>query len=189
MPNTTYYFALKVSDRAGNRSALSNVASVTTGQYVPLFREDFEAGGSGWTMSGLWHVTTHRWSSPSRAVYYGLDSTKTYNTGARNMGALVSPPVDLAWTVKPRLAFQYFLKKEASAAYDQARAYVSSNGGVTWSYIGQFSAVSQMTSASFDLSAWVGSTVRLKFEFDTIDASFNNYEGWVIDDVTVDEIP
>jgi hypothetical protein len=39
--------------------------------------------------------------------------------------------------------------------------------------------------AIFDLSDAVGHSVRLRFEFDTVDAFNNAFEGWYLDDVTV----
>ncbi|MCP4304366.1 MAG: hypothetical protein GY788_05710, partial [bacterium] len=33
------------------------------------------------------------------------------------------------------------------------------------------------------LSAYTGQVIRLRFSFDTVDHAYNNFEGWVIDDV------
>src|SRR6185436_14686763 len=43
----------------------------------------------------------------------------------------------------------------------------------------------QWVTRSLDLSAYAGQTVRIRFSFDTIDAGFNNFEGWYVDDVNV----
>jgi Ca2+-binding RTX toxin-like protein len=40
------------------------------------------------------------------------------------------------------------------------------------------------TNATFDLSAYVGSSVRIQFDF-LSNGTLNNYEGWYVDDVTV----
>jgi hypothetical protein len=37
-----------------------------------------------------------------------------------------------------------------------------------------------------ELSPYAGTTVRLRFHFDTIDSAVNNYRGWYIDDVLLD---
>src|SRR5262249_25662271 len=42
--------------------------------------------------------------------------------------------------------------------------------------------------ASVDLSAYAGSTVTLRFTFDTRDEIENNYEGWFIDNVSIETI-
>src|SRR5262249_6970397 len=98
-PGTTYYFALRVRDAAGNWSALSNVASATTPREpVRVFFDDVESLGAGWTIEGddgsggaaLWHVGSHRFSSPTHAFYYGSDASLTYDTGSRNHGTLTS---------------------------------------------------------------------------------------------------
>ena len=40
---------------------------------------------------------------------------------------------------------------------------------------------------SFDLRPYVGSQVRIRFHFDTVDTFANDYRGWYIDDVAVHE--
>lgn len=36
-----------------------------------------------------------------------------------------------------------------------------------------------------DISSYVGGTIKIRFTFDTIDGSYNNYEGWYIDNIRV----
>src|SRR5262249_54487004 len=139
-PGTTYYFALLVLDAADNVSGLSNVASATPVPVVVIFSDDMESGPSKWVVTGsdgvggpaLWHLSSHRAASPTTAFYYGLESTLTYNTGARNQGSLTSVPIDLGGAQGSRLTFRYFLQKEPFAAYDLARVYVSNDGGASW---------------------------------------------------------
>src|SRR5262249_38901901 len=38
---------------------------------------------------------------------------------------------------------------------------------------------------SFSLGAFAGQTVLIRFSFDTRDSTFNNFEGWYVDDVQV----
>lgn len=42
-------------------------------------------------------------------------------------------------------------------------------------------------SEEFDLSAYVGETIKLKFYFDTVDANYNGFRGWIIDDLKIIE--
>jgi subtilisin family serine protease/PKD repeat protein len=194
VPSTVYYFALKAYDAANNLSGLSNVASGSTAPLVTIFRDDLEAGASNWTVAGsngaggpaLWHLSTYRSASPSTSFYYGSEATRNYSTGARNYGSITSLPIDLAGAVAPRLAFQYFASRESSSTYDLARAFVSKDGGLSFTQLGGPLAVtSGMTRVSFDLKPFEGTTIRVRFDFDTVDAVYNTFEGLYVDDVEV----
>ncbi len=39
---------------------------------------------------------------------------------------------------------------------------------------------------TIDLSAYAGQTIRIRFHFDTVDAEKNRFEGWWVDDVTIE---
>lgn len=43
----------------------------------------------------------------------------------------------------------------------------------------------QWVSRAVDLSAYAGQEIRIRFAFDTVDANFNSYEGWYVDNVKV----
>src|SRR5262249_51211421 len=78
---------------------------------------------------------------------------------------------------------------EGNGSYDQASVQVSNNGGTSYTTIAsstnsaQLPLVSSWTTASFDLSAYAGQTILVRFAFDTIDSVLNTYEGWYVDDV------
>ena len=191
-PQTTYYFALKVLDAAGTASPLSNVVSVTTTEAL-VFLDDVEGGPASWVVEGsngaggpaLWHVATHRSFSPTHAFYYGIDSKRTYNSGARNAGTLTSGPISLEGATGSYLAFRSFLQKESSTSFDQAKVFVSSNGGAWVQIGGLLLATTTLAPLELPLSAYDGQTVRIRFSFDTIDGALNDYEGWVLDDILV----
>ena len=50
---------------------------------------------------------------------------------------------------------------------------------------GLLSATGGWRQVTVDLTAYAGQYVRLEFEFRTEDALNNNYEGWLVDDITV----
>lgn len=50
---------------------------------------------------------------------------------------------------------------------------------------GGFNALPTWNQAQFDLTAFVGKTIMIRFDFSTLDASYNGFRGWFIDDVTV----
>jgi hypothetical protein len=82
--------------------------------------------------------------------------------------------------------------------------YVSTDGGTTWEEVvsmnpindvdgeaykpyssGGLGEVGQWIHTEADLSAYVGSTINIKFYFDTVDEKYNGFRGWLIDDVRV----
>jgi subtilisin family serine protease len=179
-------------DATNAQGALGHVQSGVSTTY------DFETGQQGWTINntilgtgasaGLWHLTTRRGTepghSPVTSFYYARPDTNTYETGARNAGAIVSP----SFLVGPgsTVSFKYVLQTEAFSGYDQARVQVSNNGGATWTnLLGPLAEASTWTAASVSLGAYVGQTVQIRFFFDTIDSIANNYEGWFVDDVAI----
>ncbi len=196
---TQYYFALKSIDNVGNVSGLSNVAGAVTAPIVVAFDDNFESGAANWTVTGsdgsggpaLWHLSTHRSASPATAFYYGMESTLNYATPARNFGAITSSQISLQGVAKSRLTFNHFLATENAAPFDTARVQVSGDNGVSWSdiYVSAIGTGGAMVKQDFNLSAYDGKVIRLRFSFDTVDSLFNNFEGWVVDDVRIQGEP
>ena len=194
VPNTDYYFALRVRDNVGNFSGLSNVVSARTKTTLIRFQDNMESGSSNWTVAGsdgvggpaLWHLSTHRSNSPTTAFYYGKPTTFTFNTGARNFGSITSVPIDLSNMTDAWLSFAHFLQTENLSPFDTARVQVSNDNGVTWvdKYVTALSTGSMVT-RQVDLSAYDGQTIRIRFSFDTVDSVLNDFEGWVLDDVAL----
>lgn len=194
VPNTNYYFALRVRDNVGNVSALSNVLNARTLAISIRFQDNMESGPSNWTVAGsngaggpaLWHLSTHRSNSPTTAFYYGKPDTLNYDTGARNFGSITSVPIDLSNGTDARLAFTHYKQTENSSVFDVGRVQVSANNGSTWTdvYLATLS-TNAMVTQNVNLGAYDGQTILIRFNFDTADSILNAYEGWVIDDVAV----
>ena len=69
---------------------------------------------------------------------------------------------------------------------------ISGDGGTTWSaltsttnLLNPLVLTSSFTNRVVDISAYAGSNIVLRFNFDTIDAGANTFEGWYVDDVNV----
>ena len=85
------------------------------------------------------------------------------------------------------LAFRAFGREVDAPAWDQKWVQISANGG-------PFQDLFQVTGGPMrawhqtrvDLAAYAGSTVHIRFRFDTLDDVLNNFRGWYIDDVLVD---
>ena len=185
---TTYYFALKVIDKVGNYSVISNDASGTTEAITMAFYDNMESGVNGWSSDGLWHYETYRSNSPVSSWAYNTGSPDyTFDTGARNYGSLTSPTINLSTFNSATLAFRYFYRTETtSTSYDRRWIQIGEDGIFT-NYV-QLSGdpMSVWNEYAVDLSSYAGSSnIQIRFFFDTIDSIYNNYEGWYIDDVAV----
>jgi len=87
--------------------------STTTPAGAPVFQEGAEANPSGWTMTGLWHVTQHKASEGTHSFWYGQEATGNYDTpGHANSGDLTSPAIDLTTTIAPVLVLDQYINVE-----------------------------------------------------------------------------
>lgn len=153
------------------------------------YRDDFESGSSGWTATGLWNQDTYRSVSPTHAWYYGQTVLRNYQTvfPATNSGALTSPPIDLGGLSGVALSFRYFLETENAPGVDVASVAVSRDGFVSDLSVlaPQLPDQASFAELDFDLSAFAGDVIQLRFGFDTVDEDDNHFEGFYVDDAAV----
>ncbi|MBI1882662.1 MAG: S8 family serine peptidase [Chlamydiae bacterium] len=186
---TTYYFAMKVTDDASNTSGLSNVTSATTDEAVVTYLDSMETG-AGWTVTGLWHLSTRKSNSPTHSFYYGDETKGNYDTGSTTQGTLTSSTIDLSSGVTPQLSFQYWRKVESGGIYDKTYLEISKDNGSNWTQLwyknsSNTSEQAWTSSGPLDLSSYKGAKVLLRFTFDSVDAYLNFYEGFYVDDVQI----
>jgi hypothetical protein len=198
-------FGVTITAQDVNNQAVANFTGTVMlggrrGGSSIVFSATFDNGSDGFiylpdpdASSNLWHSTTHRFVSPSNCQYYGKEGSWNYDTGARNAGNLQSPVISLAGAIAPvTLAFKYLLQTEGGTIWDQATVAISGDGGTTWSaltsttnLLNPLVLTSSFTNRVVDISAYAGSNIVLRFNFDTIDAGANTFEGWYVDDVNV----
>lgn len=195
-PLTTYYYRVRaVQDSA--TSAYSNIVSATTGsdqetQTAP-WTDTVENGVQGWNATGLWHqiedgtndyANSH---SPSHSWWYGQNSTGTYDTGSVNSGSLTSPPINIPDTLQsPFLQFWSWYETETGTKFDQRHIMVSVDGA-------EFQNIQQLSGDpsnewylhTINLDDYKGSTIQIRFFFDTVDTLYNAFRGWYIDDIGI----
>jgi hypothetical protein len=121
-------------------------------------------------------------------MYYGRDATCTFATGARTSGSITSPMITGLMSTSS-LRFQYYRRVEsASGSYDVARVQVVRGSTVTTIWTRSSANLSNTIwndSGAISLGAYAGQSIQLRFFFDSIDSSYNNFTGWLIDDVVV----
>lgn len=160
-----------------------------------FFYDNIEGGLNGWTStaytgSDLWHQSTLEASSPTHSWWPGIELQSDYNNGARVNSALISPSINLVGGTGPiRLLFAESFVTERG--WDYCMVDVSTDGGSSWTQLrgGYGTAPSGDTEGwqvtALDLTPYSGSTIKLRFYFDTGDANFNNFPGWFIDDIVI----
>jgi len=167
-------------------STPTSTATPLSGEYF----EDFESGTDGWTITGLWHLTSTDSYSPSHSMWYGQEASGDYDTGAANSGAIISPRILL--TEDFNLAYYSREKTEGTGdVFDTRKVFVSTDDGDSWTLIHQSrnNGNSWYYAGVYDLSPYTGQTVRIKFEFDTEDEVDNDHAGWFVDDIIVGHPP
>jgi murein DD-endopeptidase MepM/ murein hydrolase activator NlpD len=167
---------------------ITTAASPAAAAFTAPWTDTVESGQNGWIATGLWKQTTAKASSPTHSWNYGetVSSVNQYATGAR--GTLTSAGIvitDGGYYLK----FNYRYKTESSQRFfDQRWVQISKDGG-------PFENLYQLTddpsgywlsSPAISLQNYAGSTVRLRFFFDTVDTHLNTGDGWFVDNISVD---
>jgi len=156
--------------------------------------DDLEGDTSGWTTTGLWHLTnnstcaTPGYSSATHAFYYGQDTGCTYNTGSATSGSLTSGVIG-GINTSSTLSFDYYRVVESySGAYDKTEVDVLTSSGSTTVFALDSSTASTagwVNSGNISLAAFAGQTIQLVFRFDSVDGVSNAFTGWMVDDIVV----
>ena len=193
----THTITASVTDSGGlSGSASVTITILTPGGGTDGLNDDFEGDVSGWSTTGLWSLISSSscspgFNSPVRAFYFGVESSCTYDTGAIAAGELVSPPIT-GIAADSTLTFSYRRQVESfSGDFDRTAVDVSDDDGATWTQVFSLNSANAsqnawVQSAPIDLSAFAGAaTLRVRFRFDSVDAQFNGFLGWMIDDVVV----
>lgn len=191
--NLTEDFTLLVDNEACIAPGYAYTASST------IFSDGFEGGFGNWTMTGLWNPESQSDScgsliapfpSPTNAAYYGIDNVCTYNNGSANTGSLtMASPVSIPAAGITTLSFYSYEKTECDifgdCDYDNRHIEVSTDGGSTWAQSGKAANESAWYQKSLDLTAFSGQNVLVRFRFDTGDSFYNDFFGWMIDNVDI----
>lgn len=158
-----------------------------------IWSDEMESGVGGWVAAGgpvvFWHQTSktpYLAYSPTTAWWYADEVSENYFVGpppgVRNYGNLTSPAVDLSGYSAPAMSFWHDLITENQPGSDEARVLIEDQAVPgTWTEILFLRQSQNWSKPSFDLSAYAGKTVKLKFFFDTIDYMNNLQKGWSLD--------
>ena len=168
------------------------------GGSTTVFSANFDAGSApGWNKSSsaadLWRLSSDCIAAASGNFKLGFNRAAPncdYDTGGQATGWVRSPAINLSGFGSATLLFSQFWQVESfNGEFDIMRVQVSSNNGSTWTTLQQWDARSGNPSGwlleDFDVSAFISTQFRVRFEFDSVDGVSNNFQGWYIDDVEV----
>lgn len=192
--------------------AATKTCTITVGQDVTLLTEDFENDPS-WSLGGLWHFTNDQGVGQgtgavenlgsNHAAYYGRqDNTATpnYNTGALTSGYLTlvdSNPdlagdqaINLTGITGFKIEFKYWRQVESfGGSFDKTKVQVKLGSG-DWKTVWKLDSSTASTSKweTVQLGPYTtggATTLSIRFLFDSLDKWYNNYVGWLVDDVKI----
>ncbi len=188
-----------LTDGVGNTT---RAAHLQVGVPPAIFSETFEGGLGGFQVAAaagnLWHVSSSCASSQPghstpNSLYFGVDSSCTFGTGATVAGAATSLAVQITDTSVAKLRFNYFLTTEHNASFDKASVQVSvNNGPFTIAASNNQGGVALQegatwTQAEVDLTTLLAGltspVVRIRVAFDSGDSTLNAFTGFLVDDV------
>ncbi|MFX0134922.1 MAG: S8 family serine peptidase [Candidatus Hodarchaeota archaeon] len=200
IPDGTYYIGwiIDSNDYVDESDENNNIFYETSytlliGSINTFFQEDFEGDLSNWVdINGLWHLTDtgSSWPDPchslTHSMWFGDEVSGTYNTGSSELGNITSIPFDLSSASEAYLEFYHWKEVEQSSAYDVSYVYISTDG-FTWDEIYfSYMNVEPWNLESINISAYCGnSSVQIRFYFNSFDEEFNNYRGWLVDDIQI----
>lgn len=212
-PQTPYFFKVELIDLAGNAATVGDGSlyyAFQTRSRVGHFGDTMESGSGSWTHSAAvgtdnWTIADTSYAHSASHAWYVTDPA------SRKDDSLYSPSITLP-AGQARLEFWHTFEFEAAgltAGYDGGVLEISTNGGSSWSDLGQSmleggynSSISSyfgnplagrqawsggtfgdMHRVQVDLSSYAGMTVKLRWRIGC-DSSYAG-SGWYVDDVSV----
>ncbi len=172
---------------------IATVKSSGSGVQSAPYSDNMETSPSSWSSSGLWHLgdaaTATTPSHSGSHAWWFQNAQGDYGTSdSANSGNLTSPPIYLPGAGYSLRFWYYYDTETGYPYYDQRWVQISEDGA-------PFTNVLQLTfdvqakwlqSPFIDLSRYTGHTIRVRFQFETLDKKYNADRGWGIDDFSVD---
>jgi hypothetical protein len=180
-------------------------------EYVILAPNDYSEGAMPDSYKGISSIW---YGNKETGNYLGEQSPYDYELSggtsvAKNRGTLISPIINLSNLEEASFNFWSWFEIESvnpnQTGYDLMEIHVIKSSGVPEQLgklnpytdpiipdrkpipftSGGFNQLPAWKYHEFDLTEYVGSSIRLQFVFDTRDGLYNGFRGWIIDEITV----
>ena len=178
--------------------AVATLAATSTAQNI-LFQEDFESGFGRWTMSGLWNPQSASEACTSSAVpfpsgtscaWYGAPDVCSFQVNEVWQFDHLTCTESIALPATQgvlELRFRSFGSGEDDGVWDLRRPQVRVVGQSAWTSLPTIFSSDRWLHERFDLTGFAGATIELRFEFWIGDQAWNDFLGWLVDDVAIVE--
>lgn len=185
--NNTYFSGWATQTFNVSAGSLSNPSPLA----LP-WSDAMEAGTNGWTATGLWHLAADPLNLANHAWVFNNNNGTAFSGNAGANGDLTTAPLAVPPGSAFYLRFSYLYHTETSGpSWDQRWVQVSRDGG-PFQNLAQLTGElmdTWLTSPFISLAGFAGSTIRLRFHFDTLDNQLNDAyltgtAGWFVDNVT-----
>ncbi len=200
LPEGKYTLCLRGRVSGANMTSWVGNTFTVTAQTLPgatpfnlPYSTAMDAPDASWIASGLWHWQVDpRNGNPGNGDWiFNNSASGDYSADSPTFGDFTSPLINV--TAPAYLRFDYYYETEAATTHwDQRWVQVSRNGGPFQNLVQLSDEVMNfwLHSPVIDLSAYAGSSIRLRFHFDSIDIYHNaGRSGWAVDNFSVTAAP
>jgi len=165
-------------------AAIIRIAAAGDAAAAPYFSDNVESAAK-WTAAAPWatitsasHSATHAWTdSPAGSYANNADISLT-----------MTAALDLSAATGPQLVFWH--KYQLETDYDFGYVEISADGGSTWSAakLATYTGIAGWKREQINLTAFAGQA-NLKIRFRLVTDKTLPWDGWTIDDISIDEPP
>lgn len=159
------------------------------------YSDGMESNRERWTATGLWRaVNDGALAHAGSYSWWYQESDDDYDTGAANQGTLASPRIEIPASGHYYLRFYYrYTTESQDHLWDQRWVQIAVDGGPfqdAWQLgddpvSSEFTSSPWLASKALDLGGYNGHILQVRFAFDTLDDQRNAFEGWALDDVSI----
>ncbi len=183
-PKSRYFYRVLVVASSGLVSPSNEVTGTTlAGMDFPLL-DTGEGGPATWNAEHPWALSDEAAHGGTRA--WSDSPGGDYDHGLAGVSLTLAAPVDLSSATKPVLSFWH---RYAFPGNDHGLVEVSTNGGLDWSVLADYTGGEQAEwqHVQLDLSAYREVGVHVRFRVTT--DSGTSGDGWHVDDIALAEQP
>ena len=199
LPAGNYSLRVWAHNSAGEKDStktftIANGTLPNNTQINAPFNHDFESSEQGWYGMPMWHrADVNLGGRATKAWIFndGFDVNAAGNLGHSKVGGgdLTSAPIRIPGGGY-YLRYEYYYQTETPYSFwDQRWLQISVDGGA-FQNLAQLTydpMEAWLTSASVNLSAYSGKTIRLRFHMDIVDRFYNEGFGWMVDNIRIEQ--
>ena len=199
----TYIWKVKARNSNGESAwsdsqtlIIDNGSSDTASPITAPFSDGMENGYNGWNPSSNWdQALDEDLVHPGELIWrYEVNSASSgYDNDIPNTGDLTSPAIVIPDDGnKYYLRFWYLYETEGPWEHWDQRWVQLSVDGDPFTNLVQLKDDPPdywLESPAISLANYAGSTIRVRFHFETLDAALNDFKGWYIDDFSITTTP